>query len=106
MTLGELIKEKRLERGMTLKEVANQVGVSEACVSRWESGSIGAIKSKYLIILVETLGISFEELAYDKDGKREDERLKRRMLGYNATDEEWENLKLYRDFLVSKRKKK
>lgn len=38
MTTNEIIKEKRLELRMTLREVADAVGVSEGTVSRWESG--------------------------------------------------------------------
>ena len=37
MTTNEIIKEKRLELRMTLREVADAVGVSEGTVSRWES---------------------------------------------------------------------
>ena len=89
-----------------MKEVGDYVGVSDAAVSKWENGKAKTIRSKNLISLMEILGITFDELAFPEDAQKEDERLKRRMLGYNATDEEWENLKLYRDFLVSKRKKK
>ena len=41
MELSELIKSRREELGLTLKEVADYVGVSEGTVSRWESGGIG-----------------------------------------------------------------
>lgn len=40
MTTNEIIKAKRLELRLTLREVADAVGVSEGTVSRWESGDI------------------------------------------------------------------
>ena len=38
MNIKDIIKQKRLECGYTMKELAEKVGVSEATVSRWESG--------------------------------------------------------------------
>ena len=38
MEISKMIKEKRLEKGLTMKEVAKYVGVSEASVSKWEAG--------------------------------------------------------------------
>ena len=40
MKANEVIRMRRKELKMTLKEIANAVGVSEATVSRWESGDI------------------------------------------------------------------
>ena len=40
MKLHERIKECRLDRGMTLLEVANALGVREATAQRYESGEI------------------------------------------------------------------
>lgn len=36
METGKLIKEKREELGMTMKELSKKVGVSEGTVSRWD----------------------------------------------------------------------
>lgn len=44
MKTNELIKMRRLEKGLTMREVAERVGVSEATVSRWESGDIQNMK--------------------------------------------------------------
>lgn len=43
-TLNERIKERRLQLGMTLLQVANALGVKEATVQRYESGEIKNIK--------------------------------------------------------------
>jgi transcriptional regulator with XRE-family HTH domain len=40
MKTNELIRAKRKEKGLTLKDVAAVCGVSEGTVSRWESGDI------------------------------------------------------------------
>lgn len=40
MKTNDLIKMRRLELDMTMKELAQKVGVSEGTVSRWESGDI------------------------------------------------------------------
>ena len=37
---GMLLKDRRNELALTQRQVANQVGVTEATVSRWESGDI------------------------------------------------------------------
>ena len=45
MSVQEIIKSRRLELGLTLKEVANALRVSESTVSRYESGDIQDRKS-------------------------------------------------------------
>ena len=40
MKTNELIRLRRKEKGLTLRDVAAVVGVSEGTVSRWESGDI------------------------------------------------------------------
>ena len=55
METKELIKERRLELGLTLKELANRVGVSEATISRWESGEIKNMRMSALAALSREL---------------------------------------------------
>lgn len=38
--IGKLIKRKRIEKGLTLEQVANKVGVGKSTVSKWERGAI------------------------------------------------------------------
>lgn len=40
MSVQEIIKRRRLELDLTLKQVAKALGVSEGTVSRYESGEI------------------------------------------------------------------
>ena len=44
MTIGELIKERRMEMNMTQMELADTVGTTTATISRWESGDIRQMK--------------------------------------------------------------
>lgn len=45
----ETIRETRLERGLTQEQAANEIGVSTAAVSRWESGGRDPARSPALI---------------------------------------------------------
>lgn len=54
----EIIKERRLQLGLTMKDVADSVGVSEATVSRWESGDIENMRRDKISKLAEALKIS------------------------------------------------
>lgn len=40
MTLGEVIKNSRVEHNMTQEELAEAVGTTKATVSRWESNQV------------------------------------------------------------------
>lgn len=56
--MKNIIKDRRIELGLTMKEVGDAVGVSEATVSRWESGDIADMKRSRIINLAEALKIS------------------------------------------------
>lgn len=62
MLVKDLIKERRLQHGLTMKELANKVGVSEATISRWESGELANMKRTAIMKLVQSLHISPYEL--------------------------------------------
>ena len=57
MKANEVIRMRRKELKMTLKEVANAVGVGEATVSRWESGDIKSMKRGNIEKLARALDI-------------------------------------------------
>lgn len=58
MNTNEIIKERRLELHLTLREVADSVGVSEGTVSRWESGDIANMRRDKIAKLAEVLRVS------------------------------------------------
>lgn len=58
MSLSSVLKKRRKELGLTLAQIADRVGVSEATVQRWESGNIQNIRYGKIDALAEVLGIS------------------------------------------------
>ena len=57
-SVGTLIRDRRSELGITQKEVADFVGVSEAAVSRWESGEINNMRRDRIAALSKILRLS------------------------------------------------
>lgn len=58
MTNQNLLRDRRLELGLTMKQVADAVGVSEATVSRWESGEIANMRRSRIVKLAAALNLS------------------------------------------------
>lgn len=57
MGIGELIKSKRLQKGLTLAGLAKKCSVAESTVQRWESGSVADIKLSKAQTLSKVLDI-------------------------------------------------
>ncbi len=57
-TLPERLKARRRELGLTLLQVANHVGVTEATVQRWESGKIKSLHYDNIIKLGNALSMN------------------------------------------------
>ena len=70
--IGNFIKSKRKEKGLTLKQVAKTVGVSEMTVSRWERGEIKNMKSDKIEKLAFALNIPVISLfdGWDLEGNK------------------------------------
>ena len=60
-TLGETIKEHRMQCNMTQEFVAEQLGVSRQAVSKWENGTSDPSTSN-LLALAKLFGVSPAEL--------------------------------------------
>ena len=58
MEIREKLKQRRLELNLTMADVAKAVGVSEATVSRWESGNIADMRHSRIVALANVLQIS------------------------------------------------
>ena len=58
MEVKEILKKRRLELGLTMKEVADKVGVSEGTISRWESGEIANMRRDKIISLASALKLT------------------------------------------------
>lgn len=57
MDVKDVLRNRRIELGMTLKQVADAVGVSEGTVSRWESGDIDNMRRDRIAALSKVLNL-------------------------------------------------
>ena len=62
-SLGEVIREYRMNRNMTQEFVAESLGVSRQAVSKWESGA-SAPSTANLFALAKLFGVPAEELIH------------------------------------------
>lgn len=62
MDIKDVIHSKRIEHGMTMKDLATAVGVSEGTISRWESGEISNMRRDKVARLGKILDIPVEQL--------------------------------------------
>ena len=60
-TMGEIICTLRKEKGMTQKELANMLNITDKAVSKWER-DVACPDTQTIPKLAEILGISIEEL--------------------------------------------
>ena len=72
MTIGEVIKKYRKNKGMTQEEMAASLGVTAPAVNKWERG--GALPDVALLAPVaRLLGITTDELLSFKDDLTDEE---------------------------------
>ena len=57
MSISNIMKNRRNELGLTLKYIADFLGVSEATVQRWESGNIKSPRHNRIVKLSEVLKV-------------------------------------------------
>lgn len=60
--LSEVMKKRRKELGLTLAQVADAVGVTEATAQRWESGNIKSVRHEKITQLAAVLNVNPAEL--------------------------------------------
>ncbi len=58
VTFGEKIKALRTERGLTLEQVGDRVGVGKSTVRKWESGQIANMRRDKIALLAKALDVS------------------------------------------------
>ena len=58
MDMNKKIKNRRRELCLTMNEVAQKVGVSEATISRWESGDIANMRRDKIVLLAKALQVT------------------------------------------------
>ena len=64
MSIGEKIKELRLEKGLSQLNLGKNIGVSQKAIDYWER-NINEPKSSYIIAIVKFFEISFDEFFSD-----------------------------------------
>lgn len=73
MDTKKLLKEQRIKLGLTMKQVADAVGVSESTISRWESGAIANMTREKIVLLSKALRLSPADImGWSKDTPKED----------------------------------
>lgn len=60
--LPGVIKDRRLELGLSQAHIGTRVGVSQTCVARWETGK-RVPAGDHLLILLRLLRITYDEVA-------------------------------------------
>ncbi len=58
MDMGQKIKRIRKEKGMTLEELGNKVGVGKSTVRKWENGIIANMRRDKIAKIADALGCS------------------------------------------------
>ena len=56
--ISSVLKAKRKELGLTLTQIAEKIGVTEATVQRWESGNIKSLRHERIAKLADILGVT------------------------------------------------
>ena len=64
MSIGEKIKELRTENGLSQMQLGKLINVSQKAIDYWER-NVNEPKASYIIALVKTFDISFDEFFSD-----------------------------------------
>lgn len=64
MTLGERIKELRVDKNLSQAQLAKEIGVSQKAIDYWER-NINEPKANYIIALVKFFDITYDEFFAD-----------------------------------------
>ena len=64
MSIGEKIKELRIDKNLSQMQLAKAVGVSQKAIDYWER-NVNEPKASYIIALVKAFNISYDEFFAD-----------------------------------------
>lgn len=67
MEIKDKIRERRLELGLTLEEVADAVGVAKSTVKKWESGQIQSMRQSKIVSLSKILCVPPTYLIFEDE---------------------------------------
>lgn len=77
--IGATIKERRILLGLSLEDVAKELGVYRSTVLSWENGKTKTIKNAHIILLSKVLSLSVRELLGLEEPKGDPEIIKCRL---------------------------
>lgn len=103
MEINELIKKRRLELGLTLKDVAYALGTAESTISRYESSNIQNMGIDKIIALSKVLQCSPTYLLGWSESCNYDNVLSQELKDDDYTEDEIIQIKEYAKFIKSNR---
>jgi transcriptional regulator with XRE-family HTH domain len=65
MDVGFIIKQARMQKGLSQEELGEMVGVQKSAVAKWENGRVSEIKRSNLKKLADALGLKPSQLLGD-----------------------------------------
>jgi len=106
MTIGERIKNKRLEEGLSVDELAQKIGKNRATIYRYESNEIENMPIEVMQLLSKALNCSPTYLMGWENSKNENQptTLAAHFEGEDFTAEEEEEILNFVNFVKNKRK--
>ena len=105
------LKQRRIELGLTMLDVAKLVGVSEATISRYESGNIKNMRKDRIKKYAEALQVSpadFLDMETENDKSPTDEDIKFALFDgtEGVTDEMYDEVKRFAKYIKEQKEKK
>lgn len=61
-TLGKLIRSQRLEKGLSLEDLASIIGLTKSSIQRWEVGETKSFDIRIIIKISEALDIPIDDI--------------------------------------------
>jgi len=105
MKINEKIKLRHEELGLTLREISDYVGVSEATIQRYETGEIKNLKQGIIEKLAKILNVTPSYLMGWEEKKSDPfESISKNFEGEKFSKDEQEEINNYIKFILAKRK--
>ena len=110
--IGNIIRQKRTDAGLTQTELGAKLGVGKTAVAKWEAGKVKNLKRESLQQLGDILGVSPLTLLGFKQEETTEEDARTKYLKdewdklfgtANFTDEEFFEIANYAKYVLSKR---
>lgn len=106
MEISKIIKNRRIELGLTLKEVADSLGVAESTVSRYESSDIQNMGIDKIEALAKVLKCSPGYLmGWESNQLHDVNTLAAHFDGDEYTEEELEEIRQFAEFVKNRKNK-